>query len=496
MCPFNESMRTRRHDLSDDFEVVSSPRKGAQPYDPSLSWEDYATKYLEFTDTAPTVYHAIDYISKGLKDAGFKYLSERESWEERLQPGGKYFTTRNGTAYCAFVIGKSWKPSNGAGIVGTHTDSLASILKPSSKKDQVDGYELLGVAPYASGGVGPTWWDRDLGIGGRLVVRDGNGVRTKLVRSPHPIARIPTLAPHFGAVANGPFNPETQQVPIVGLVDENEKLVPTAEESKSPLIDKHSLRLLRAISNYSGVAVKDILEFDLQLFDTQPAALGGLDKEFIFSPRIDDKICTFTAYEGIIEAADEIAKGSTLGIVAGYDNEEIGSLSRQGARGNLLESVIDRVLGDIAESIKKVFYANSFFVSADVNHAVNPNFSNVYLEHHKPKLNVGVTLSRDPNGNMITDGLSASFIYELGRRTGNQIQQFQIRNDSRSGGTIGPGLSAKTGLRGVDLGIPQLSMHSIRATTGSKDVWLGVRFFKSFYEAWSEVDAEFKLGDL
>lgn len=215
----------------------------------------------------------------------------------------------------------------------------------------------------------------------------------------------------------------------------------------------------------------------------------------MYAPRIDDKICTYVATEALIETSDDIVESPTLTIVAGFDTEELGSLSRQGARGNLLDSVVTRILNgsDIDE---KDFWANSFFCSADVTHAVNPNFDSIYLDEHKPLFNTGITLAQDPNAHMITTGVTTAFITELAKRTDNTIQQFQIRNDSRSGGTIGPYISSKTGVRGVDIGIAQWSMHSIRATVGSKDVWLGVRFFKSFYEEWSNVDLEFKLGDL
>lgn len=483
----------------DDFEVVDSlgrnPVKGNQ-HDPSISAEGYAEKYLEFTDTAPTIFHAIAFLARDLEAAGFKYLSERDPWDDALadSKATRFYTVRNGTAIAAWVRGQNWKPNNGMAIIGTHTDSLTLVVKPTSLRPTIDGFEILGAAPYA-GALSSPWWDRDLGVGGRIIVREGKRVTSKLVRIPYPIARISTLAPHFGAPAQGPFNKETQALVMVGQTSDK-PLEPTTEEAKSPLTSKHSLRLLRALSEHSGVAIRDMLELELHVYDTQPAALGGLDKEFIFAPRIDDKACTYAGIYGLIEAADTLDYSDTLSVVAGYDTEEVGSLSRTGARGNLLEAAVDRILGDIPESDKTVFYANSFFLSADVTHAVNPGFSNVYLEHHKPKLNKGITLSLDPNVNMITESISATLAYEVARRTGDTIQQFQIRNDSRSGGTIGPALSSKTGIRGVDIGIAQLSMHSIRAAMGAKDPWLAIRFFKNFYETWKQVDLEFKLGDL
>lgn len=475
-------------------------KESSNKYDPDATWEDYAAAYMEFTDTAPTIFHAVDFLKRKLEESGFVYLGERESWTDRLGEGSRFFSIRNGTSVTAFVRGEHWRPSNGCAVVGTHIDSLTVKVKPTSLKSPIENFELLGVAPY-SGALNETWWDRDLGIGGRLIVRsdDKRGIATKLVRIPHPVARIATLAPHFGAPANAPFNPETQKVPFIGLAKDPKTadMEPRDDEKKSPAVGKHSLRLLRALAQEAGVSVGSILDVELHLYDTQPATLAGLDKEFLFAPRIDDKACTFTAVMGLIEAADEIEKSDSLGIVAAYDHEEVGSLSRTGARGNFLESTVERLLGDDSGDAQKAqFWANSFFLSADVTHALNPNFSNVYLEHHKPLLNRGITLSHDPNGNMITDSVSAAFVHEIARRTGNTLQQFQIRNDSRSGGTIGPALAAKLGVRGVDIGVAQLSMHSVRAAIGSKDIWLAVRFFKSFYSEWRDVDAAFRIGDL
>ncbi|OZJ01632.1 hypothetical protein BZG36_05628, partial [Bifiguratus adelaidae] len=470
----------------------------SNPHNPQTSVDDYTSEFLEFMNSNPTVYHACSAVAKELESHGFVYLSERVPWEQLIGTSNKFYTTRNGSSLVAFVIGANWKPGNGVGIIGSHIDALTGKIKPISKKDPVDGYLQIGAAAY-SGAFNNTWWDRDLGIGGRVIVREGAAVKSKLVHIPYPVARIPTLAPHFGAPAQGPFNPETQMTPIIGLVgEEYGDDVATEEEKQSPLASKHSIRLLRVISKYLGVPVKDFLQCDLEIFDTHKGTVGGLDKEFVFCPRIDDKLCSFAAIHGLIESLDKSSNSGTINIVALYDDEEIGSLTRQGAIGNLFEGSIDRIFalyGGADDEMKRLTYANSFFISADVTHAVNPNFSNIYLDNHKPKLNTGLVIDFDPNGHTTTDAVSAALIEEIARKTGNVVQYFQIRNDSRSGGTIGPHIASKSGIRSIDCSIPQLSMHSIRATTGSKDVWLGVKFFKNFFEEWEEVDFQFKLGD-
>ncbi|CAN3365537.1 vacuolar aminopeptidase 1 [Diutina catenulata] len=455
-----------------------------QTYDDKW-YRQYADRYVDFTAKNPTIYHVVDHFAAQLRAKDFKYVDEKDQWDVKA---GKYFTIRSGTSLAAFVVGKEWSPARGVGAIGSHIDALTTVLKPKSIKPQVDGYDLLGVANYA-GALSDVWWDRDLGIGGRLIVREKGKVTTKLVDStPHAIGHIPTLAPHFGTPARGPFNKETQAVPVIGFSGPEPE--PTDEEKSAPLYGKHSLKLLRYVARLAKVSVADILQWDMQLYDVQRGAIGGLDDEFIFAPRVDDRVCSFAALNSLVEADhDKLLAGDQFSVVGLFDNEEIGSKTRQGAVGGLLQAVITRVVaanecGCPVEEALRVAYANSIFLSADVIHLVNPNFSGNYLEGHKPVPNKGLTLSLDPNGNMATDGPGVALLEQLARDNGDELQYFQIRNGTPSGGTIGPYISSATGARTIDLGIPQLSMHSIRAMLGSKDVGLGVKFFKGFWKDW------------
>jgi aminopeptidase I len=220
-----------------------------------------------------------------------------------------------------------------------------------------------------------------------------------------------------------------------------------------------------------------------------------LEKDLIFAGRIDDKLCCYAAHEALLASSDETSTG-IVKMVGMFDDEEIGSLLRQGAKSNFMSSVMERITEAFAEgaygpNLLSQTVANSFLVSSDVIHAVNPNFLNVYLENHSPRLNVGVTVSCDSNGHMTTDSVSHSILKRVAARCGSKLQVFQIRNDSRSGGTIGPMTSAQIGMRAIDCGIPQLSMHSIRATTGSLDPGLGVKLFKGVFDYFEEIDKEF-----
>ncbi|KAL8998900.1 MAG: hypothetical protein Q9169_002119 [Polycauliona sp. 2 TL-2023] len=487
----------------------------------------YTQPFLNFITENPTVFHAVDAVARRLESNGFTKLSSREHWNDRIKKGGKYYVERNGSSIISFVVGNNYRPGNGAAVIAAHIDALTTKVKPIPTKPTKAGYVQLGIAPYA-GALNKTWWDRDLGIGGKVLVKDKSSgkIQTKLVKLDHPIARIPTLAPHFGAPAADPHpNPETQMVPIIGLDQsgpDGSRASSNISTESTGLLQGASVfastqppRLVNAITRQmqiedSAINASDIINWELEVFDTQPAQLGGLDKEFIFAPRIDDKLCSFAAIEALIASTSDSSKqdnsqptddDSIIKIVACFDDEEIGSLLRQGARSNFLPSTIERTVASLSSSssssnqsipdLVSQTLANGFMISADVSHAVNPNYLSVYLENHSPQLNVGVAVQADPNGHTTTNSVSTAFLQRVAEKCDSTLQVFQIRNDSRSGGTVGPMLSSAMGMRAIDAGVPQLSMHSIRATVGDLDPGLGVKLFKGFFDHFQEVDGEF-----
>ncbi|KAF7558671.1 hypothetical protein G7046_g5474 [Stylonectria norvegica] len=462
-----------------------------------LKPEGFTKPFCDFLQDNPTIFHTVDYFTSKLSSLYFKELSSRDSWADKLEPGGKYYVTRNGSSLIAFTVGKAYKPGNGVAMIGGHIDALTAKLKPVSNKPTKAGYLQLGVAPYA-GALNATWWDRDLSIGGRVIVRDPRTgkTHTRLVKLDWPIAKIPTLAPHFGVGMMGQNNAETQAVPIIGLDSSRDTPVEPLGPAGS-FINTQPPRLVELIGQELNIKTySHIVNWELELYDSQPAQTGGLDREFIFAGRIDDKLCSWAALNGLLAASDNDDEG-TIKLVALFDDEEIGSLLRQGARGNFLPSVVERAVEALnpktfGPGLISHTYAKSFLVSADVTHAGHPNFLDKYLDDHVPQLNVGVTICGDSNGHMTTDAVSTAILQRVGELSDSRTQTFQIRNDSRSGGTIGPALSSMMGVRSADAGLPQLSMHSIRATTGALDPGLGVKFFKGFLDNWEKIDEEWQ----
>lgn len=333
-------------------------------------------------------------------------LPARDDWSGQIKPGGKYYVTRNASTIAAFVVGESYKPGNGVAIIGGHIDALTAKLKPVSKKPTKAGYLQLGVAPYA-GALNETWWDRDLSIGGRVILRDPETGKTtsKLVKLDWPIAKIPTLAPHFGVGMIGAQNKETQAVPVIGLESSSSEEV---LGEAGTFISSQPPKLVKLIASELGIKAQNyssIVNWELELFDFQPATVAGVDKEFISAGRIDDKLCSWAALTGLLYG-DHAPSDGGIKLVALFDDEEIGSLLRQGAKGNFLPSVIERTVESLSASAGKTFgpgvlgqtYARSFLVSSDVTHAANPNFLERYEGDHLPLLNVGVTICADSNG--------------------------------------------------------------------------------------------------
>ncbi|OBT62313.1 hypothetical protein VE03_09050 [Pseudogymnoascus sp. 23342-1-I1] len=488
--------------------------------------------FLDFVGSSPTPFHAVQSAIQRLEVAGFKPIQERESWSTTLQPGGKYYLTRNGSSIVAFAIGKKWRSGNPIAMIGAHTDSPTLRLKPVSKKTNL-GFLQVGVETYG-GGIWHTWFDRDLSIAGRVMVKDaeGNFVQ-KLVKVDRPIVRIPTLAIHLDRSSEFNPNKETELFPIAGLVaaelnrtgaKPDDKPDADADSPSAPLramTERHHPYIMEIIAEHAGVAVQDVIDFELVLYDTQKPCLGGLNNELIYSARLDNLEMTYCAVLGLIESLvdqDALADESSIRLIACFDHEEIGSTTAQGAASNLLPAVLRRLsVLPANESGSEVSYekvrresdadvstayeqtlASSFLISADMAHSVNPNYAQKYEQDHRPEMNKGTVIKINANARYATSSPGIVLLQEMARKAksgnakaaGVPLQLFVVRNDSSCGSTIGPMLSAALGTRTLDLGNAQLSMHSIRECGGAEDVENAVRLFESFFEHFSALEGK------
>lgn len=389
-------------------------------------------------------------------------------------------------------------------MVGGHTDSPNLRVRPVSKRSK-EGYLQCSVETYG-GGLWATWFDRDLSLAGRVIVSTSDTHAkfvSRLVHIRRPLLRVPTLAIHLNRTQNDAFkfNQEDNLQPILGLADAlNSSAEPSEAVGTPTMSQKHHPVLLELLSEELGCPVSHIQDFELSLFDTQPPAAGGLNNEFVFSPRVDNQMTCFCATEALIDSVEKagaLSDASSIRAIALFDNEEVGSVSYQGAESNLVWSMVHRlaalaVRGATVSTNQQALFdqslARSFLISSDTAHAVHPNFASIHEDNLRPKLNAGPVIKTNAKQRYASTAVTTFLLRRVAKRAGVPLQEFEVRNDCACGSTIGPMLSKS--VRTVDLGNPQLSMHSIREVCGSKDVEHKIKLFTEYFQSFDKVDEE------
>jgi aspartyl aminopeptidase len=440
----------------------------------------FALKACDFLTNSPDPFHAVANCVEKLQAAGFQALRKREPFAGKLKLGGKYYYTINHSALVAFTVGGAYVAGNGFVSLGGHTDSPNLKVKPRSQVLPRQGCLQLGVECYG-GGLWHTWFDRDLGLSGRVLVRENKDgvhgmISQKLVKLDQPLARVSTLCIHLQSPeerAAFKFNKEDHLIPIIGtqikLETEAERQLNDWQKGQEPL-------LLKAIASKLNIDIDQIADLELNLFDVQPASLAGIRNEFLNSARLDNLATVFCATEALIEYSTNIMDDPNICMAVFFDHEEVGSNSAEGAGSPAMMEAVRRIsdaLSDTPGSLNPDLYAccirKSFFLSSDMAHAVHPNYASKHEANHAPKLNGGVVIKTNQNQRYATNTITGFVIRELGRLENIPIQEFVVRNDCLCGSTIGPIISSLTGIRTVDIGMPQLSMHSCREVMGVED---------------------------
>ena len=375
---------------------------------------------------------------------------------------------------------------------------------------------VLRVFDTDGGGLWHTWFDRELTLAGAVIVREENGSFSKrLVFVRRPLLRIPNLCIHLmSADERAKFGPnkETHLQPIFGAVAEafgakavsggasaGEAAAANGEAAAAePLDDRHAPELLRLLSAELNVSASAILDFELTLCDMQPASIWGLNHEFLSSARIDNQIHCFTALRAIVDhAASAPPTQPDVAVIVLFDHEEVGSDSYCGASSTVMADTLQRVSSCLAADephaaaeALSITTRKSFFISADVAHAIHPNYPERHQSSHAPKMNGGTVIKTNDNQRYATNSESGFIVREVARMAGAAVQEFMVKNDCPCGSTIGPIISSRTGLRTVDIGVPSLSMHSIRETMGVHDVDNSYQLFRSFFRSFAELDSK------
>ncbi|XP_052803416.1 aspartyl aminopeptidase-like [Mya arenaria] len=457
-----------------------------------------ARQFLAYVNKAPSPYHAVEEIKSKLVAAGFRELRDTDQWQ--VKPKDKCFVTKNQSTIIAFAVGGQFKPGNGFSIVGAHTDSPCLKVKPVSKVNK-SGYNLVGVECYG-GGIWHTWFDRDLTIAGRVLVKAGKSIEHRLVNISRPILRVPHVAIHLQRDHNEKFSPnkETNICPVLSTEVQSQLGKPvgeTADTDKSTptQADKHQPLLVKLLCDELKVEPEQLMDFDLHLADTQPAAIGGALEEFIFSPRLDNLLNAYTAAVGLVNSCSNTSLDSdpTIRMISLFDNEEVGSQSAQGAGSSFQEYVLRRLSSGGSQTAFEEAIPKSYMISADQAHALHPNYSEKHEGNHQPGLHKGIVVKINSNQRYASTAITNTILREIGRIADVPLQDFVVRNDVACGSTIGPIMSAKLGMATVDIGAPQLSMHSIREMCCTTSVLQSQTLYQAFFEHYPEVFSSLKF---
>ena len=409
---------------------------------------------MNYIQRSPTSAHSVRQAVHLFEKEGFARLNETDAWI--VKPDSGYFVTRGAGSLVAFRTGTLSPEQTGFRVIGAHTDSPGFRIKPNGCY-RSEGYVMLGVEVYG-GPLLASWTDRDLSLAGRVVCRQGQGTSVKLVDLKRPVCRIPQLAVHLNRNVNDKgllLNRQKHLPPILGI--------DTGKQCDGWL---ESL-----LEDTLQVSADQFIDYSLYLYDTQAPTFGGFEQEFYFSPRIDNLAGCYGAMQALLHAPE--SDPATRMIVL-FDNEEIGSLTPQGADSNLIDAVAERLCLDGPRPRENLLraLAKTIMVSSDGAHALHPNYSDKHDKHHQPMLNQGPVIKVHAAKKFATTAESRAHFLLCAQKAGVSCQVFVNRSDQKSGSTLGPISSTRLGVSTVDVGVPMLSMHSVRETGGVEDLRL------------------------
>lgn len=418
-------------------------------------------------DASPVNFLAVVEAERRLQEAGFRRLEMADEWQ--LAPGDRCYTTKNGSALFAFIVGEGPVAENGFHIISSHSDSPCFRVKPNCEILCDGNIVKLNTEVYG-GPILYTWFDRPLSLAGRVILRSDNPLQpeTRLIRFRPALLTIPHLAIHFNRAVNegNPLSKQKDMLPVLGRIAPGEE---------------HRGLLKRMVADELGVDEGRILDFDLSLYDTTPAGVTGMNGEFISSGRLDDlsmvhaSLCALTGQAGTASAATRVA--------AIFDNEETGSGTKQGAASPMLDYILRRISLCLGASEEDYLRGvdRSFMISADNAHGTHPNYPEKQDPTNHPTLGGGPCIKINANCKYMTDADSAAVFRSLCEEAGVPCQDFVNHSDVAGGSTLGNILTSQIALRGVDMGAPLWAMHSARETASCADHVSCIRVFSKFF---------------
>lgn len=418
---------------------------------------NHVKQLFKFIENSPSCFHAIKTITEELKNEGFVEIKEKDTWQ--IEQGKKYYVTRNLSSVIAFKIPQNdFKSFN---IVASHSDSPTFKIKENAEIEVNNKYVKLNTEKYG-GMICSTWFDRPLSIAGRILVKENNAVKTHLVNIDKDLVIIPNLAIHMNREVNDgyKYNAQIDMLPLYG-----------DNSSKGSL--------MKTIAKEVNVEEESILGTDLFLYNRMNGTKIGSNEEYISSPRLDDLECAFTSLSAFL--SENTSNSASVYCV--FDNEEVGSGTKQGADSTFLYDLLRRInisLGKTEEDYYRLI-SSSFMVSADNAHALHPNYTDKSDLTNKVYMNDGIVIKYNANQKYTTDAVSASIFKTICDSVDVPYQTFTNRSDILGGSTLGNISNAHVSLNTIDIGLAQLAMHSTYETAGAKDVTYMIDAIKAFY---------------
>ena len=427
--------------------------------------KSFAREVIEFIDESPSTYHVVKNCSDILDENGFERLMPREKWE--IKKGGKYFFKKSSSTIIAFTVGENFDVKKGFKIFGAHTDSPCFRIKPNPEM-VTENIVRLNTEVYG-GPILSTWFDRPLSIAGRVIVKgeDPFFPKTVKIKIDEPLLTIPNLAIHQNREVNNGVKIDKQNdvLPVISLINKN--------------FEKEGY-LEKIILEKTGIKKEDIIDFDLYLYATEKGCLLGANEEFMSSPKLDNLASVYTGIIGLVEAEENQDR---INVFVAFDNEEIGSATKQGADSNYLLNTLERIslaLGlDRSDFLQML--ESSYILSADAAHAAHPAHLGKTDPTNRGKINEGISIKISAKQKYTSDGYSIAVIRQLIEGTEIRIQPFVNESNELGGSTIGPISSTHLDIDGVDLGVPMFAMHSVRELCGIFDVFYLKELAKEFF---------------
>ena len=421
-----------------------------------LEIKGFAREVIEFVDDSPSAYHVIQNCTQILEENGFERLEPNKNWN--LKQGGRYYIKKTNTTIIGFTIANELNLEKGIKVFASHTDSPSIRIKPNPATI-TNNMLRLNTEVYG-GPILSTWFDRPLSIAGRVILRSNETYKPKtmLIKIEEPIMIIPNLAIHQNRAVNVEGHKRDKQaelLPIVSLVSEN--------------LEKDNY-LLKLIAKKYNLKVSDILDFDLLLYPVEKGCLVGVNEEMMSAPRLDNLLSVYAGVIGLVESGNDAGQ---INVFVGFDNEEIGSSTKQGADSNYLSNMLERIvcsLGYTRQDYLRILNS-SFMLSSDGGHIAHPSHLNKSDITNQCEMNKGIALKLSVNQKYTSDGYSMAVIKQIIDNTDIKLQYFVNNSNEIGGSTIGPLSARHLDIDSVDLGVPMLSMHSIRELCGINDVF-------------------------